>query len=123
MSKPSLRDVWPVTDISEFVHLITWLDQQTVNDESGVSVVYAASSPPDTSWCKIEWMRGEDVIKAGQDTSQLYGTVTMNYRQGLVANRRIQAPGGGIYIIRSVENVQNRNMFHRINIVALGAST
>lgn len=121
MRRPSLGDVWPVADPSEFIHQIVWLEQQTVNDESGVSVVYAASSPPSTTWCKIEWMRGEDVIKSGQDTSQLYGTVTIHYRPGIVANRRIQAPGGGVYIIRSVENVRLMNMFYRINIVALGA--
>lgn len=119
--KLSLKSVYPTTDPSEFVHQITWLDPQTVNDESGVIVVYAAASPPSKSWCKIEWTRGEDVIKGGQDTSQLYGTVTMNYKPGLAANRRISPPGGGEYVIKSVENVQNKGMFHRINIVALGA--
>ena len=123
--KNSLDDsVWPVTDTSEFVHKIIFLEEVEVQDESGVRIDYLPASPPNWTWAKIRWMKGTDVIQAGQITSQLYGTVTMNFRRGLVAKIHIKAPpSDAVYVIQSVENVGNRSMFHRLNIVSLGANS
>ena len=119
MSRRS-SDVWPVIDPSSFIHQITFLEQMIGNDATGANVSYAAASPPDTTSARIKIMRGIDVIKGGQDVAQVFAEITTYYRTGRGPNTRIQAPSGSVFVVRSVQNVDERNMYTVFTCVGLG---
>lgn len=121
-SSSGSSDVWPVVDPSTFIHRITFLDQVQGFDASGAVVSYAAGSPPDVTYGRIKLVSGRDVIKGGQDTSQLFAEVTTYYRAGRGPNTRILTPSGSVFIVRSVANLDERNMFTVFNCVGLGAN-
>ena len=109
-------------DPGRFRHLITLLEPTQGTDASGVSITYAPASPPVTEYAQIEYVRGADVIKSGQDVSQTYLTVHLRYNSAFAANKRIQAPNGNQYIILSVENILERNAYLVLNCVGIGAN-
>lgn len=113
---------WPIVDPSTFVHRITFLEKVTGTDASGSVVRYAAGSPPDITSASIRIVRGTDVIKGGQDTSQLFAEITSYYRPNRGPNTRIQAPSGTVFIVRSVANIDERNMYTVFNCIGLGAN-
>ncbi len=114
--------IWPVIDPSRFIHQITWLRQTLTPDASGMGESWKPDRPAVTSWVSIEEMNGTDVIRAGQNITQIPITVEMNYRPGILPNMRFQAADGTQYVVRSVENVNRMNMFLRLNCLGLGAN-
>jgi len=112
----------PVMDPARLKHRVTFLQQTASSDASGSIVIWAAASPPDVTWAAIEPMHGLDIIKAGQDISQIGITVTMRYRPGRLPSGRLQAPSGSIYIIRAIENVLEMNVWLVLTCLGLGAN-
>lgn len=113
---------WPEIDPGRFRHQITLLSPVTGSDSSGVSVTYAAASPPIVAWVEIEYVRGVDVIKAGQDASQVFLKVTGWWRSQFTTNSRIQSPSGNVYIIQAVENVREINQYMVLTCIGIGAN-
>jgi SPP1 family predicted phage head-tail adaptor len=118
----ALTDNWPTIDPGQFRHQITLLSETTISDASGVSVTWAAASPPVTAWAKIEYLRGTDLIKAGQDVTQAYLKVTMWYRPQFTAQSRIQTLSGNQYIIQAIENVLEMNTYMVLTCLGVGGN-
>lgn len=72
-----------------------------------------------TSLAAIETMRGTDVIRAGQDTTQLFLTVTMWWQPGILPNMRVLSDTGSTYLIQAIENILERNRVLVLNCLGL----
>lgn len=112
----------PYMDPGRLKHQITFLDQVIGSDVSGTSLTYAAADPPETAAAEIRPMRGTDKIKAGQEVSQVLIIVTIRYRATATANRRIQAPGGSVYVIQAVENIGLQNTWMELTCMGIGSN-
>ena len=72
-----------------------------------------------TTWAALEPVRGTDVVRFGQITTQLYMTVTIPYQTGIQANFRVSS-AKGLFVIQSVENPLERDIYLVLNCVELG---
>ncbi len=112
----STMSAWPMVDPGKMVHWITIHKQTTVTDISGTSAAWTEFV---RTWAQIDPVRGSDVLKAGQDTTQLFLTVKIRWQAGILPNMRVQSCNG-TYIIQSIENPGERNVVLVLNCIALG---
>ena len=108
---------WPKLDPGEAIHQITIMQPSTVQDVSGTAIAFI---PFVVAWAKIEPVRGIDVLKSGQDTSQLFITITIFWQAGILPNMQVQTVDGSTYVIRTVENPGKRNVILVLNCLGLG---
>ena len=109
---------WPSIDPGRMIHRVTLLQQTAGTDASGAIVRW---TPFVTTWAAIDPVRGTDVIKAGQDTTQLYLTITIRWQSGVLPSMRVQG-NNGTYIVQAIENPGERNILLVLNCVALSAN-
>lgn len=96
----------PYIDPAEMKAQLTFLEPTSGLDGSGSTVTYLVGSPPDTTWAKVEPVRGIDVIKAGQDVSQVQILAGIRYRApGRSSQMRFKDSRGLVYVIQAVEDV------------------
>ena len=107
---------WPTLDSGEMRHQITILGQVPSLDVSGGTV---AMVPLLTCYAKIEPVRGLDVIKSGQETTQLFLIISIWWQAGILANMQVQALNG-LYLIQSVENLLELDVVLKLNCLAIG---
>ena len=110
---------WPTLDSGEMRHQITILGQVPATDISGSTV---AMAPLVTCYAKIEPVRGIDVIRSGQETTQLFLIISIWWQAGILANMQVQALNG-LYLIQSLENVLELNVVLKLNCLAIGKNT
>jgi SPP1 family predicted phage head-tail adaptor len=101
---------WPTPNPGEFRHTITLLVQKNGTDTSGVVTTYVPADPPICLYAAIKYLRGDEVVRAGQDIGQTYIEVKTWYDARVTAQQRILAPDGAQYIIQSVNNVNLMNV-------------
>jgi Phage head-tail joining protein len=98
-----------IVDPGSLRHSIAILQQLASGsfDESGASAAYQPflPQPGDEILSAIEPVRGVDVSKNGQTTTQLTVWVTLWFVSGILPNMRVVAPNGSIYIIQAIDNV------------------
>jgi SPP1 family predicted phage head-tail adaptor len=109
---------WPAIDPGRLIHRIAIQRQTTTTDISGTVVAWSDFV---TTWAAIEPVRGLEVLRAGQDTTQLYLTVTIRWQSGILPNMRVRS-SNGTYEIQSIENPGERNILLVLNCLALGNS-
>lgn len=117
-------DGLPVINIGAMRHLVTIQSQ-------------GPSSPPNynasgqiVGWnefaverAAIEAMRGTDVIKSGQTTTQLFLTVGMWFIPGVLPSMRvIRHNGTATYLIQSVDNILEMDRVLVLNCIGIGAN-
>lgn len=107
---------WPAIDSGRMIHKIAIQHQVASSDISGSTVTWADYL---TAWAAIDAVRGMDVIKSGQNTTQLYSTITIWWQAGILPNMRVVA-NGRTHVIQSVENIEERNVVLKLNCVCLG---
>lgn len=107
---------WPAFDPGRMVHRISIQKPGQGWDESGAVIVWEDFI---VTWAALEPIRGTDVVRGGQITTQLYVTVTMNYQSGINASMRVSS-AKGVYVIQSVENPLERDVLLVLNCVELG---
>lgn len=114
----------PWIDPARLRSRITFLRPSQATDASGASSSWAAASPPDVTNAELMPVRGTDVIKAGQDVTQVYLTATIRYAPpGRTASMRFQDSKGVIYIIQAVEDlVPGRPVYQVLTCLLLGAN-
>jgi len=105
-------------DPGAMVHIVTIFESVTVEDASGTVSQWR---PVLKAWAQIDPVRGSEVIKAGQDTTQLFLTVKIYWQQNIRANMRVDSLNGS-YLIQSIENLGERNVVLVLNCLALGLS-
>lgn len=110
---------WPLIDPGKMVHLVNLLQQQTVSDISGTSIQWV----PFVSgvWAQIDPISGIDVIRGGQDTTQLFLTVQIYWQKGVLPKMRLQTLNG-TYVIQAVANKGERNIVLVLTCLALGSN-
>lgn len=72
-----------------------------------------------TTYAKVTWLRGTDVIRSGQDTAQVYGVITIVYQPGITSGMRVQTRNG-TYAIQSIVNPDELNVRLDLICLALG---
>jgi SPP1 family predicted phage head-tail adaptor len=115
---PTSIPTWPAVNPGELVHWITLLQQTVTTDVSGATAAWA---PFLSTWAKIEPVKGTDVIKSGQITTQLYLTITIRWQGGIQPNMRVTRRNYA-YVIQSVENPGERDVLLILNCVGLNAN-
>jgi head-tail adaptor len=100
-------------------HQITILGQVPATDISGGTV---AMAPLVTCYAKIEPVRGIDIIRSGQETTQLFLIISIWWQAGILSNMQVQALNG-LYLIQSVENVLELDVVLKLNCLAIGKNT
>ena len=121
--KPADRAYGPDVDGIELRHQVIFLEPTTVTDESGVSTDWAAGNPPQTAYAKIETISAADVIKGGQDVSQVRINVTVRYRpdRNITAGMRLQLPDGSVLMIEGTpENLAGDNRYLVLTCLGVG---
>jgi len=68
---------------------------------------------------KLDPVRGIELIRSGQDVSQVFITVTIRYMPGITTQMQVQAYHG-TYRIQSIENVLERNRV--LKLMCIGVS-
>ena len=106
---------WPSLDPGDMRHQITILAAARGSDASGSTVTMV---PFASAYAKIVVVRGTDVIRAGQVTTQLFLTISIWYQAGILADMQVQALNG-LYVIQSVENVSELGVVLVLNCLAL----
>ena len=120
----TIKDNWPSIDIGRLRHPITIyaIDPtgKQVVDASGVT---PALLPFATAMAAIEAVRGSELIKSGQNTTQLFLTVSLWFIAGILPDMQVVTDGGSTYVIQSVENVLELGVVMVLNCLGLGANT
>jgi head-tail adaptor len=122
MYKDSFYADYPTIDPGSFRHQIILLSQTLGSDAGGSTFTYQVGVPPVTTWAKIDYLRGDELLKSGQDVSQSFLKVTAWYRAEFAAGSRIQAPSGSQFIIQNVENVKEMNMYMVLMCLGIGSN-
>jgi len=107
-----------MVDPGAMVHVVWIYQSVTVEDASGTSTEWR---PLLKTWAQIEPVRGAEVIKSGQDTTQLYLTLKIYWQPNIKATMRVDSLNGS-YLIQSIENPGERNIVLILNCLALGTS-
>ena len=115
--------LYPSINPGELKHVVTVL-QQTVGPmgTSGEKIGWQQGSPPSMIHCKIEPMRGTDVIKSGQDISQTFVTITMRWTKNIFPSVRLLGSNGAIYIVCSIQNLLMMNVVLVCTCILLGTN-
>jgi head-tail adaptor len=105
-------DPWPSLDPGDLRNQISIL-QQTQSSDASVMAPFA------TAYAKIDPVRGTDVLKAGQVTTQEFLVISMWYQPGILADMQVQALNG-LYVIQGVEDLLEMDIVLKLNCLAIG---
>lgn len=76
-----------------------------------------------TTAAGIDIVRGTDMVKSGQTTTQLYLAIVTWFIPGIIPSMEIVNDGNGSrYLINSVENIKEANIVMVLNCLGLGAN-
>lgn len=107
-------------------HLATMLQQVTVSDASGAGIRWLPASPPVTCYMKLEGIRLDDNLRAGQDISEVWkfawarGPKDGGPTSGLIATSRFQIDTGQQFIIKAIDDVEDRGVLLKLSCLGLG---
>lgn len=88
-------------------------------DAGGTAVSWSQFT---TALAAIDAVRGADVIRGGQTTTQLFLTLGLWWQPGILPNMRVVTETDAIYLIQSVENVLEMNAVLLLNCLGIGAN-
>ena len=117
----TITNGWPSIEIGRMRHPITVQAFGSTSpptfDDSGVASVWSTFV---SAMAAMDPVRGTDVIRGGQTTSQVFIPVAMWFQAGIVGGMRVVTEYGNTYIIQSVDNVLEMNVVLILNCIALG---
>lgn len=108
---------WPGLDSGECRHYITLLNPSSVVGIAGTETIY---QPYFSTKAKIEFSKGTDLIKSGQDSMQMFTKISMRFAPGITSSTRVRGPNA-IYTIRVIDNVLEMNRVLVLFCLAVGA--
>jgi len=110
---------WPSINPGELRHLVTINQQQATTDASGNEVIMVELYSGVPAKCVV--VKGLDVLKAGQVTTQTFLTVTIWFQPGILANMQLTRKGDTVtYLIQSIDNLELMNIVLVLNCLAIG---
>jgi hypothetical protein len=118
----SLASDFPNIDPGKFRVQITLLQPVIGSDASGTVATYAPATPAVKAMVGFDYVRGTDIIKAGQDVSQVYVNMTGWWRPQFTPNCRVQTADGDQFIIQAVENVKRMNCYMVLVCLGIGSN-
>lgn len=116
-------DGYPTIDIGAMRHAIT-IQSEGVGDPPVIDASGVVVSPQTfvTADAAIDYIRGLDVIKGGQTTSQAFLAAAIWFQAGIIGGMKVINDNGNTYIIQSVDNVLEMDVVLILNCVGLGAN-
>ena len=109
---------WPTLNSGELRHRVTVLAETVIASAAGTDT---ALSPVISAWAKIEPMKGADVIRSGQNVTQLLVIVSMYYDTRVQPKMQLQALNGR-YAIQAVRNVLELNAVMELTCLAIAGA-
>ena len=109
---------WPTLNSGELRHRVTVLAEATVVNAAGTDTVL---NPVITAWAKIEPMNGTDVIRSGQNITQLPVMVSMYYDARVQPNMQVQTPNGR-YSVQAIRNILELNAVMELTCLAIAGT-
>ena len=110
--------IWPTLNAGELRHRVTVLAETTTVTAAGTDTLL---SPVLSAWAKLEPMKGTDVIRSGQDITQLPVMVSMYYDARVQPKMQLQAHNGR-YAIQAVRNVLELNAVMELTCLAIAGA-
>ncbi len=109
---------WPTLDPGKLIHEIQIWDMHgvTETDASGTVLVPVVVA---TAMASIEPIRGTDLIRSGQTTTQLFLTVSMWFQPGIKPDMQIDSETGSRYLIQSIEDIRGMHVVLILNCLGL----
>ncbi len=114
---------WPKIEPGDLRHQITFLSQVIGADASGANFTWAAASPPVTTRAKIVVHSPTESVQGGQDISKVIADVWIRWRPGVLPNMRFVTEQGTYYIVKSILNVEDRNVLLQMACEGLGPNS
>jgi head-tail adaptor len=112
---------FPTLNPGDFRHQILLLEPVTTIGEAGSVTSYQPGHPRVAAWAKIEFLRGDEIIKSGVDASQSFIKVVTWWRPEFTVKSRILTPSGQHFIIQTIENVKSMNTYMVMMCLSVGA--
>ena len=110
--------IWPTLNSGDLRHRVTVLVETATTNAAGTDTVL---SPVISSWAKIEPTKGTDVIRSGQDITQVPVMVSMYYDARVQPKMQLQALNGR-YAIQAVRNVLELNAVMELTCLAVAGA-
>ena len=110
---------WPKANPGAMSHRIQLQLQSTEADVFGQQ--RQVWSTVLTTWASIEPVSGTNVIQSGQETNQLFLTITIFWQRGVRADMRVLTEDGETYIIQSIEDLKRLHSVLVLNCLQLRA--
>ena len=105
----------PKVDPGDLIHQVAILHPVASSDLSGST---ETMEPLLTTFAKIDVVRGIEVIRSGQTTTQLFVTITIWFDARVLASMQVQGVDGR-YVIQSIEDPQMGNVLMVLNCVGI----
>ena len=109
---------WPSLNPGNLRHRVTVLAETAMTNAAGTDTVL---SPVITAWAKIEPMKGTDVIRSGQNITQLPVMVSMYYDDRVQPNMQLQTVNGR-YSVQAIRNVLGLNAVMELTCLAIAGA-
>lgn len=110
--------IWPILNPGELRHRVTVLAETATVNAAGTDT---ALVPVISAWAKLEPMKGTDVIRSGQNITQLPVMVSMYYDARVQPNMQLQTLNGR-YAIQAIRNVLELNAVMELTCLAIAGS-
>jgi SPP1 family predicted phage head-tail adaptor len=110
--------IWPTLNSGDLRHRVTVLAETVIASAAGTDTALA---PVISAWAKIEPMKGTDVIRSGQDITQIPVVVSMYYDARVQPKMQLQALNGR-YAIQAVRNVLELNAVMELTCLAIAGA-
>jgi SPP1 family predicted phage head-tail adaptor len=110
--------IWPTLNPGDLRHRVTILAEAVTVNAAGTDTVL---SPVITAWAKIEPMKGTDVVRSGQDITQLPVIVSMYYDARVQSKMQLQTING-LYVIQAIRNVLELNAVMELTCLAIAGA-
>ena len=113
--------IWPTLNSGDLRNRVTVLAETVTTNASGTDTVLF---PVITAWAKIEPMKGTegtDVIRSGQNITELPVIVSMYYDARIQPKMQLQALNGR-YAIQAVRNVLELNAVMELTCLAIAGA-
>ena len=110
--------IWPTLNSGDLRHRVTVLAETVTDTAAGTDTVL---SPLVSAWAKIEPMKGTDIIRSGQNITELPILVSMYYDARVQPKMQLQAPNGR-YAIQAIRNVLELSAVMELTCLAIAGA-
>jgi SPP1 family predicted phage head-tail adaptor len=110
--------IWPKLNPGDLRHRVTVVEETVTANAAGTDTVL---SPVISAWAKIEPMRGADIIRSGQNITELPVIVSMYYDARVQPKMLLQTLNGR-YAIQAIRNVLELNAVMELTCITIAGA-